>query len=75
MDEETDEMREASYEKMNPAGGRDKTGLPAQDGVDGGVQGAPLVDAGSQNNHVPTHKGCIPIKIQWPVGENGVTLT
>jgi hypothetical protein len=52
----------------------DSTGLPA-DGAVGSLPGAPLVDAGSQKKHVPTHPGSLPDKSQWPSGENGVDLT
>ncbi|GAA0178478.1 hypothetical protein SH2C18_15300 [Clostridium sediminicola] len=61
--------------KAPKGGGRDVTGLPSQGPVCGDVPGAPPVDAGSQKKHVPTHKGSIPTKTQWPVGENGVDLT
>ncbi|MFA9556078.1 hypothetical protein ACERII_02045 [Evansella sp. AB-rgal1] len=52
-----------------------KPNLPTQGTVDGGVRGAPLVNAGKQGNHVQGHVNNIPSKSQWPVGENGVKLT
>ncbi|MBC1531084.1 hypothetical protein HCJ07_12065 [Listeria booriae] len=50
--------------------------LPHQGNVDGGVPGAPPVNAGDQGKHVTTHNNSTPdIKTQWPDGENGVALT
>ena len=49
--------------------------LPKQGSVDGGVEGAPLVDAGKQGKHVIGHNNEVPEKSKWNKGETGVKET
>jgi len=49
--------------------------LPNQGNVDGGVEGAPPVDAGKQGKHVPGHNNEAKGKSKWNVGETGVRET
>ena len=49
--------------------------LPNQGLVDGGVEGAPKVDAGKQGKHVIGHNNEAEGKSKWNKGENGVKET
>lgn len=49
--------------------------LPTQGLVDGGVIGAPKVDAGKQGKHVANHNNNNPAKSQWKEGTSGVSET
>ena len=49
--------------------------LPNQGEADGGVEGAPPVDAGKQGKHVPGHNNEVEGKSKWNVGETGVKET
>ena len=53
----------------------DKTKLPNQGTVDGGVKDAPPVDAGKQGKHVPGHNNSKEGKSQWKEGKTGVEET
>lgn len=49
--------------------------LPNDGSVDGGVVGAPPVNADLQGRHVVGHPSNTPDKTIWPPGENGVEIT
>ena len=49
--------------------------IPSQGSVDGGIEGAPPVDAGKQGKHVPCHPNNMPGKSQWKDGTSGVRET
>ena len=49
--------------------------IPSQGEIDGGVEGAPPVDAGKQGKHVPGHPNSVPEKSQWKKGTSGIPET
>ncbi|MCI5141230.1 MAG: hypothetical protein D3909_05790, partial [Candidatus Electrothrix sp. ATG1] len=54
---------------------RESDALSNQGDVDGGVEGAPPVDAGKQGKHVPGHNNEVEGKSKWNIGETGVKET
>jgi RHS repeat-associated protein len=61
--------------KIKVAFTKNTSDLPSQGKVDGGVEGAPLVDAGKQGKHVYGHPNSKSNKSHWPEGSTGVRET
>ena len=69
------EMPYSSYEKQDILSANNSD-IPSQGTVDGGIEGAPKVDAGKQGKHVTGHpNGNDPNKSKWKNGSSGVPET